>query len=136
MLCNILSDTCNICRGRILAPEVRASFLHYAVGSDILDCRITDVADREHDWVRSSTGHNTKVVSKCKDRPVIRDAAEPSVLCVVEYTMIDELSTDQDVLTDLIRRIRGLQIHNQLLCQRHESQGLTAIVEWSTEPSG
>lgn len=47
-------------------------------------------------------------MSKTKNGPIVRDSTEVRVLSVQEGTVVDELRTDDDILTCLIGRTRQL----------------------------
>ena len=72
------------------------------------------MSDGEDDRCRAAADR-AQVVCKAKDRPVVLHCTEVGVLSVRQYTVVDELSTDDDILARLVCRTNGLQdeIKNQ-----------------------
>lgn len=66
------------------------------------------MSDSENYWSGASAD-GTQVVCETEDGPVVFYGAEVGILGISQHTVVDELCTDDDVLTSLIRRANGLR---------------------------
>lgn len=86
--------------GRKLAPEVEATLLLDVAREHILDCWLSDVSDGEQHGGRGAADL-AQILGQCKHGPAVTNGAEVVVLHGGEHAVVQELPTDDLIVTDL-----------------------------------
>src|ERR1700761_1135232 len=87
--------------GGELVHEVEVAVLQRAACNDVLERRVSDVANRKDNGCAGG-GHRAQVVREAKYGPVVTDGAEVGVERVCELAVCNELRTHVDVRAGLV----------------------------------